>query len=96
MNSNPSMTEEPQQLTATECRIATLWKDVLETPELPRAADNFFALGGDSTAMVMVELQINDEFSVELPAGAMLSAQSLSELSAMVDKHIGPASAIDV
>lgn len=96
MNSNPSITETPQQLTETERRIATLWKDALDTPELPCAGDNFFALGGDSTAMVMVELQIKDEFSVDLPAGAMLSTQSLRELSAVVDRHIGPALPMDV
>jgi acyl carrier protein len=90
MNSNPSVTGTTHQLTETERRIAALWKDVLDIPELPDAGENFFALGGDSTAMVMVELQIKDEFSVDLPAGAMLSAQSLRELSAMVDKHVRP------
>lgn len=94
MNSNPSVTEALQLLTETERRIARLWKDALDIPELPSAADNFFFLGGDSTAMVLVELQIKDEFSVELPAGAMLNAQSLRELSASVDECMGVAFAM--
>ena len=89
MNSDPSAAETLEQLTGTERAIATLWKEALGTPELPGAADNFFALGGDSTAMVMVELQIKDEFSVELPPGAMLRAPSLRELSALVEKCSG-------
>ena len=96
MNSNPSATVTPQQLTETERRIAALWKEVLDTPELPRAEDNFFALGGDSTAMVMVELQIKEAFSVDIPAGAVLGAQSLRELSDVVDKHIGSALPTDI
>lgn len=61
-------------------------------PELPGAEDNFFALGGDSTAMVMVELRIQEELSVELPPGAMLNAPSLRELAHLVDEGKGSTS----
>lgn len=54
-------------------------------PELPGAEDNFFALGGDSTAMVMVELRIQEELSIEVPPGAMLNAPSLRELTHLIE-----------
>ena len=78
--------EEVQPITETERTIAALWKEVLATDESPGPADNFFALGGDSTAMVLVELRIKEEFSVELPVGSMLGAPSVRELSYLVEK----------
>jgi len=95
MNPNQSVTETLQSLTDTERRIAALWKDALDISELPSAEDNFFFLGGDSTAMVMIELLIRDEFLVDLPAGVMLDAQSLRELAAFVDVHRGNGVSID-
>jgi acyl carrier protein len=86
MTSDPLVPETTQPLTETERAIATLWKQVLDTAELPSATDNFFALGGDSTAMVMVELRIKEEFLVELPAGAMLGAPSLRDLSRLIEQ----------
>lgn len=78
-------TDENHSITETERIIAELWKEVLDTPELPSAGDNFFALGGDSTAMVMVEFRIKEELAVDLPTGAILRAPSLRELSALVE-----------
>lgn len=74
-----------QPASVTERAVAALWCEVLETTELPDATDNFFALGGDSMAMVLLEFRIKEEFSVELPAGAVLGAPTLRELSALVD-----------
>jgi hypothetical protein len=54
------------------------------TPPL-RATDDFFALGGDSIAMVLLEYRINEELSVDLPAGTVLGAPTLRELSVLID-----------
>jgi hypothetical protein len=40
-------------------------------------------------AMVMVEYRITEEFSVELLPGAVLSAPTLRELSALIDATSG-------
>lgn len=64
--------------------LAVLWQQVLNTDSLPRPTDNFFSLGGDSVAMIMVELRIREEFSIDLPQGAMLGASSLRELSQVI------------
>lgn len=79
----PDETNGP--LSATERGVAELWREVLSAEEIPNGTDNFFALGGDSMAMVMVEYRIKEEFSVELPPGALLAAPTLRELSALVD-----------
>lgn len=77
--------EANQASNVTEQAIAALWSDILDTTEQPSATDNFFALGGDSMAMVTLEFRIKEEFSVELPIGAVFSAPTLRELSALVD-----------
>lgn len=78
-----------QPTSVTERTVAALWSEVLQTADLPGATDDFFALGGDSMAMVMLEFRIKEEFSVELPAGAVLGAPTLRELSAVVDAACG-------
>jgi acyl carrier protein len=65
--------------------VGELWKEVLQTDQLPAATDNFFTQGGDSMAMVILELRIREEFSVDLPAGAVLTAPSPRELSALIE-----------
>jgi acyl carrier protein len=85
-------TETIQPRPVTERAIAALWKEVLGLPESPGGADNFFTLGGDSTSMVMAELRIQEEFSVELPIGAMLNAPSLRELARLIEECQGSAS----
>lgn len=73
----------------TECSVAALWKEVLQLAELPSTSDDFFALGGDSMAMVTLEFRIKEELAVELPAGAVLVAPTLGELSVLVDEACG-------
>jgi acyl carrier protein len=81
--------EAVQPLSATERVVATLWCEALRITELPRAPDNFFALGGDSMTMTMLEFRIKEELSVDLPPGAILNAPSLRELSALIDETRG-------
>ena len=76
-------------LSSTEALIASLWQEVLQLHELPTAQDNFFALGGDSMTMTMLEFRINEELSIDMPAGTVLEAPLLRELSSLVDKARG-------
>jgi acyl carrier protein len=70
---------------ATQLKVAALWREVLQINERPRAADDFFSLGGDSMAMVILEFRIKEEFGVELSPGAVLGAPTLREVSALID-----------
>jgi acyl carrier protein len=72
--------------TDIEHELASLWQQVLNTDFLPRPSDDFFSLGGDSVALIMAELRIKEQFSVDLPEGAMLGISSLRELSQLIDK----------
>ena len=80
---------------ATEIAVARVWSEILEIPP-PGANDDFIELGGDSMTMVLTEFRIIEEFSVQLPDGAMLAARTVRELAAMIDarlEHPGSASA---
>lgn len=81
MSSNDSQ----QPLSRVERTIAALWSEVLQTAEPTDPSDDFFAAGGNSMAMVMLEYRIQEEFSIELPSGVLLSAPTLRELSVLVD-----------
>jgi len=78
--------EADQSPNVTERTVATLWSEVLEVNAPPSSTDDFFALGGDSMAMVMLEFRIKEEFSVELPPGSVLGAPTLRELSDLIDR----------
>jgi acyl carrier protein len=70
---------------ATQLTVAELWAEVLDRQVPPEADDNFFDLGGDSIAMVTLLYRVQEEFSVELAAGALFGAPSVRELSALID-----------
>lgn len=88
--------DEPSNAVAagasTEHTLAALWSEILDIPT-PAAEEDFFDLGGDSMTMVMVEFRIMEEFSIPLPAGALLQARTLRELTAFVDERVGSNSA---
>jgi acyl carrier protein len=84
--SNTMSSEFTEFSTDIEHELASLWQQVLNTDSLPRPSDDFFSLGGDSVAMILVELRIREEFSVDLPEGTMLSVSSLRELSQLIEK----------
>jgi acyl carrier protein len=77
--------ESTEFSTGIEQELASLWQQILDTDFLPRPSDDFFSLGGDSVAMIMAELRIKEEFSVDLPEGTMLGVSSLRELSQLIE-----------
>jgi acyl carrier protein len=87
MTGSSPTTESAGLVTEAERAMATLWQQVLNTSVLPGPTDNFFSLGGDSIAMIMVELRIKEEFSVDLPEGALLSTSSLRELAQLIKER---------
>lgn len=83
-----SLTAESTEFdTDLERAVAGIWQEVLNTPSLPGPMDNFFSLGGDSVAMIMVELRIKEEFTVQLPEGSVLTTSSLRELSQLIEEQ---------
>lgn len=86
-----STRENRQPSRDMERAVAALWSEVLQRDELPGSADNFFSLGGDSMAMVILEFRIGEEFAVQLPAGAVLGAPVLRDLCALIETTRGGA-----
>jgi len=81
---------DSKSLSSTETVLAALWCEVLQTTYSPTPSDDFFSLGGDSMSMVLVELRIKEELSVDLPPGVLIMASTLKELAAIIDqKHEG-------
>jgi amino acid adenylation domain-containing protein len=74
----------PDYATDTERRLAAIWTDVLEFPNLPPDVD-FFDLGGDSLAAVTLFLRIADEFDAELPLATIVQAPTLRALASRID-----------
>lgn len=79
-----SSQDPPDYATDTERRLAAIWSEVLEFPNLPPDAD-FFDLGGDSLAAVTLFLRIAEEFDVELPLATIARASSLRALASRID-----------
>lgn len=78
--------------TETERRLAAIWSDVLEFPNLPADAD-FFDLGGDSLAAVTLFLRIAEEFGTELPLATITQHSTLRSLAARIDTSGSPGDA---
>ena len=79
--------EHAESATDIEREIALIWQQVLGIEALPGPSDDFFSLGGDSVAMIMAELRINQELSVNLPEGVMLGVSSLREFSQLIEER---------
>jgi amino acid adenylation domain-containing protein len=81
-----AVTAAPDYATDTERRLAAIWTEVLEFPNLPPDVD-FFDLGGDSLAAVTLFLRISEEFDVELPLATVTRASTLQALASRIDTH---------
>ena len=85
MDQNVTITAGDRPLNPTERSVAALWSDVLQMAQWPGIDENFFELGGDSMAMVVLELRVQEEFGVDVPDGSLLSAPTIGEFSAFID-----------
>lgn len=92
MNDRTLLTDHisSRALTAAKRTVADLWNEVLRSDTPPKLTDNFFAVGGDSMAMVTLEFRIMEQLGVQLAPGTVLSAPTLGELSSIVDSLLQP------
>ncbi|WP_416422486.1 amino acid adenylation domain-containing protein [Pseudomonas sp. App30] len=72
-------------LTASEQLIAPLWADCLGIE--PGAADNFFALGGNSITAVQMLARLRDEQGREVALRDLFEAPTLAEFAALVQRQ---------
>lgn len=76
--------EEPAS--KTERALLEIWNEVLNSKAGVRS--NFFALGGDSIAAVILASRINQSLNIGVSVGDIFSYQSVRELATRVDSGI--------
>ena|SRR5882724_11659031 len=69
---------------STEGTVIAIWAEALQKDGGISADSNFFELGGDSLAMMIVLFRINEELGVELSPLALLEASTPVALSALI------------
>jgi thioesterase domain-containing protein/acyl carrier protein len=76
--------------TATEQRLAGIWRRALELEHIGRE-DDFFQLGGDSLAAAQVMFEIERTFGRKLPLTVLQEAPTLKALTAHLERQRTPA-----
>jgi acyl transferase domain-containing protein len=76
---------ERPELSATEARVAEVWREVLGVEE-PAPGDDFFELGGTSLMAVQLGSRMREALEVELPADFLLQASTLAEQAALAEE----------
>lgn len=77
----PADTAAP--MTATEERIARLWRELLQLDSVSRE-DNFFDMGGNSILIMMLRHRIQKEFGVDLTPVQLLEHSTVARLAGLI------------
>ncbi|WP_345025872.1 SagB/ThcOx family dehydrogenase, partial [Streptomyces sedi] len=72
--------------TPTESRLADIWRDLLELPQVG-IHDNFFELGGQSLVATKLVARIRTEFQVEVALRDVFESRTVAELALIIDRH---------
>jgi thioesterase domain-containing protein/acyl carrier protein len=70
----------------TEEKLAALWSELLQVPEIGRD-DDFFSLGGHSLLALRMFSRINREFGRSLPLAALLGHPTVARLASLLCPH---------
>lgn len=71
--------------TATECRLAEIWSELLKVQPLG-IDQNFFDLGGHSLLVLQMTARIRRSLGVELPARTVFEAPTIASLAQEIEK----------
>lgn len=69
-----------------EQQVIAIWAEVLQRPDGIASDSNFFELGGDSLAMMMVLFRIGEELAIELSPLALVEAPTPRTLATLLDE----------
>ena len=78
--------------TETEKKVAKIWRQVLDLPEV-NPDDNFFELGGHSLLGTQVIMEIEQVFGIQVPLSAIFTHRTLAKISRHLDQAVGSPSA---
>jgi aryl carrier-like protein len=70
----------------TEAKLAEIWCDVLEIPEVDRQ-DNFFTVGGDSLLVAKVVRHIRRIWPIAVTVRDLFERPELAELAHWIDQR---------
>jgi acyl carrier protein len=73
--------------TPAEATLAELWAEVLGLEHVS-AADDFFALGGHSLALMRLSLRVRDTFQVDVPLRGFFEAPTVAEMAVTIAQHL--------
>ena len=76
--------------TATEERLALIWRRLLSIGRVGRA-DDFFGLGGDSLLAISMLNEIEGEFHAEVSIRDIMKQSTLERMALCIDREIGRA-----
>lgn len=78
-----SCTDSPQR---TQQAVGAIWSEILKCPASIAPDDEFFALGGDSLAVMMVTFRINEQFATDLEPEALMGSSCFGDFCSLVER----------
>ncbi|MEM9488307.1 MAG: amino acid adenylation domain-containing protein [Myxococcota bacterium] len=75
--------------TPVQGRIAAIWREVLEIPDVP-VDESFFDLGGHSLLLLRVHSRLQDEFSRTIDLLELFQYPTVRELADHLSRSVGP------
>jgi thioesterase domain-containing protein/acyl carrier protein len=82
--------EQPAELSASEQRLAGIFREVLEVPAVA-ADDDFFELGGNSLLAVRLLTQIRAHYGRELPLASLFEYRTVRAFAQLLEDRAAPA-----
>lgn len=76
-------TKGRQARTPTETYLARIWAEILDLPSVG-IDDDFFALGGNSVALLQLLSKISDENNIELPFDVIFEAPTVGDMARLL------------
>lgn len=81
----PRASERVAPRTELELRIANIWQEVLNVPQVG-IHDNFFKLGGHSLLATQLISRVREAFSVELPLRNLFDTPTVAQLTEVIEE----------
>jgi acyl carrier protein len=69
----------------TSEKIRGIWERQLVLPDI-KDDDDFFELGGHSLIMQKIQIEIKDEFGIEVPMDELFRFPTIAEISKRIDR----------
>lgn len=79
--------ENPKEMSLIETKVADLWKELLQRPNI-HLSDNFFDCGGHSLSALKLCNKLRQTLAVELKPTEIFTCPTISSLSELIEKRI--------